>query len=172
MSAAPEPINLPIQHVHTLVEASAFDTPVVIFCIGCGRSHKADPQLLARKLGPLPFGLIVGVFACRRCQARVSAVFPWYAPTPHEWAKIARDHLPKPEEPRVYVDGRQFPYRIDLWHSNHQIIARTLAFIDNSSVADLAFEQYLQLHPRDDITLRNVTMLMRDSRRPEVKPVK
>jgi len=162
-------VALPIQHVHNVVEASAFDTPVVIHCVGCGRSRKSDPQLLARKLGPLPFGLIVGMFFCKRCQERVSVVLPWYAPTPREWAKIARDHIPKQEEPRIYVDGRRFPFKIDIWRAKHTIIDRTLAHIDSASIAHAAFDLYLEVCPRDDLTLSQGALLMRDSRRPEVR---
>ena len=96
----------------------------------------------------------------------------WYAPTPREWAKIAADHLRQPEEPQVHVDGRRFGFRIDIWRANHTIVDRTAAYLDSPTVAHIAFESYLAVHPRDDITLSNGALLLRDSRRPDVKKVK
>lgn len=164
-----EAVHLPIQHVNNVVEASASDTPVVIYCVSCNRSRKADPSLIARKLGPLPFGLILGVFPCKRCQERTAVVLPWYAPTPREWAKVARDHFPKEEEPRIYVDGQQFQFRIDQWNTKHSAILKTLALLTSSKVSHVAFDHFMLDYPRDDLTLRNKTLLMRDSRRPEVR---
>jgi hypothetical protein len=77
--------------------------------------------------------------------------------------------LPKQEEPKIYVDGRHIPYHIECWRANHTIIDHALAYIDDSSIAHAAFDLYMQRRPKDELTLRRGALLMRDSRRPDVR---
>lgn len=89
-----------------------------MYCMGCGRSKQMDPWHIAKDLGALPFGMLMGKFMCRRCEARLSVVLPWYAATPEQWAKTYRP--PSQRIPPAKASKESWDYQVECWDGpNH-----------------------------------------------------
>jgi hypothetical protein len=166
-------LRLPIQKAENVAEALGQETPVTVHCMGCGRSKQMDPWHIAKDLGALPFGMLVGKFMCRRCEVRLSVVLPWYAPTPERWAKTYQPPSQNMNAARGSTNPWDYTYQIDRWRDPKQArVLETLAMMNNLDAAHAAFDAIMRRKPRDPITLRARTMVLRDSVRPDVKPVK
>lgn len=164
-------LRLPIQKAENVAEALGQETPVTVHCMGCGRSKKMDPWHIVKDLGALPFGMLVGKFVCRRCDRKLSVVLPWYANTPELWVKSYEP--PQGHDVRGSEKPWDYTYQIDRWHSpERSTVLETLAMMRDLGAAHAAFDAIMQKKPRDPITLRARTMVLRDSVRPHVKPVK
>ena len=147
-----------------LADAAGRGERVFLFCLGCRRSLEASARAALAVFGAIPFGMLMGKKACRRCHETLWIVLPWYAPTPRDWVKV---HKPASIIPADYVDPvqRHFHYQVETIVGGDVMEATTLT--KRLPVADFAFEDEVRnfKRPIDRFWLRNGTRLIRDSAR-------
>ena len=163
---------LPIQQMETVSEAANQGSPVVVFCLFCNRAKKVDAYLIAKHIGEIPFGVLVGKLLCKRCDESISVVLPWYAPTPREWLKNHRVPTPSKIEQDIviHLHDRDFRYSLDTWtkDGNHK---QTIAVAENNFIGRGAFDAAVKHHPEEHITLTHGAHVLADSDRSGIKPV-
>lgn len=117
--------------------------------------------------------MLVGKFMCRRCERKLSVVLPWYAPTPEQWARTYQPPSQNMSAARGSTDPWDYAYQIDRWCDPKRArVLETLAMMNNLDAAHAAFDAIVQRKPSEPITLRARTMVLRDSVRADLKPVK
>jgi hypothetical protein len=103
----------------------------------------------------------------------VGVILPYHAPTPRAWAQVNRLRASRkaPLPASAPVAKEELHYSLETWTARGAI-DRVLALIDHFFVGHAAFDEALVQFPKTKITLRAKAQVIRDSDRPDVKPVK
>ena len=132
------------------------------------------PWNVLKRLGLIPFGMLMAKFACKKCHEKLAVVLPWYAPTPRAWPDLY-----KPEttdwstiEPESRPKGGALHYKVFLWDAEENNIECTLAQCADHKIGEAAFEAAVSQLPRRIITMQQGMQRFRHSSRPAVKLVK
>ncbi len=162
---------LPLERPRTLLEAAQSDTPVVLFCLNCGKARRRNSHLVHGEVGDLPLGAIVGRYGCQRCRERLAVILPWYAATPREWVKTPEAKQPVTGRTTQRPDDHDgLLYAIESWLATSGA-DKLLGRLRDLGMAHAAFDKGVISHPNLKMTLRIGARVLRDSARPDVRPV-
>jgi hypothetical protein len=159
------PLGISIQSLRTVSDALEKEEPVIVHCLGCRRAHQVDPFHIARLMGPLPFGVVIGKMRCRRCKEKLSVVLPWYTPTLKEWAAQYRVPYEKKEpQPESTL------FRLDVWKDKSGGEDRTLGWLDDLDAGKAALNALAEKWPDRHITIRRGALVMGEHGRKPREP--
>lgn len=102
-----------------LADAAGRDEMVIFHCLGCSRSRDARATVFLGLLGVLPFGMLTCKLKCTRCGGSLAVLLPWYAPTPHAWAKQYR---PPAAEIAQVREADAFNYTVEQLDDNDDVV--------------------------------------------------